>query len=316
MREFRPTVLVGVPQIWETIKKGVEGKVNSSGVLTRSLFWGAFKYKSFMTANNLPFANVLDSVVFGKVRQMTGGRLRFVFNGASGLADATRHFLSMTLAPMVVGYGLTETGGNGALGNPLSYTATSIGPVPGAIDIKLVSVPELNYSADADPAQGEIWMRGPAVFRGYLKNEEETKKVITPDGWFKTGDIGEFDSDGHLRVIDRLKNLVKLQGGEYIALEKLETAYRGSHFVNNIMVHADPQRSRPIAVVAPNEKVLAEEAKRQGVSQDQMHSDDKVKNAVLKDLVSTGKAAGLSSLEIVSAVVLAEEEWTPANVSL
>ncbi|ROT36246.1 long-chain-fatty-acid-CoA ligase [Sodiomyces alkalinus F11] len=313
MREFRPTVLVGVPQIWETIRKGVESKVNKSGVLTRSLFWGAFNYKSFMTRNHLPFAKVLDPIVFGKVRELTGGRLRFIFNGASGLAEGTRHFLSITLAPMVVGYGLTETGGNGALGNPLSYTASSIGPVPAAIDIKLVSVPELNYSADAGTAQGEIWMKGPAVFHGYFKNEEETKKAITPDGWFKTGDIGEFDSDGHLRVIDRLKNLVKLQGGEYIALEKLETAYRGSQFVNNIMVHADPEQSRPIAVIAPNEKVLAEEAQRQGVSETQMHSDAKVKSAVLKDLVAIGKKAGLSPLEIVSAVVLAEEEWTPAS---
>ncbi|OLN85253.1 Long-chain-fatty-acid-CoA ligase 1-like protein 2 [Colletotrichum chlorophyti] len=311
MREFRPTILVGVPQIWETVKKGVIAKVNSSSPLVQALFWGAFNYKSFMVQWGLPFATIFDSVVFAKVRELTGGRLRMIMNGASGIAYGTKHFLSMTVAPMLTGYGLTETGANGALGDPLEYTSTSIGSIPAAIDLKLVSIPDLNYSTDSTPPQGEIWVKGPAVLKEYYENPEETEKAITKDGWFKTGDIGEFDSVGHLRVIDRVKNLVKMQGGEYIALEKLESVYRGSPFVANLMVYGDGEHSRAIAVVVPNEKVLAEEAQKLGVDEHSMHTNKKVVDTVLKDLTSTGRKAGLSGLEIIGGLVLVDEEWTP-----
>lgn len=316
MREFRPTALVGVPQVWETVKKGVAAKVNSSSIFVKALFWGAFNYKSFMVKYGLPFATIFDNIVFKKVRELTGGRLRLIMNGASGISDGTKHFLSMTVAPMLTGYGLTETAANGALGDPLEYTSTAIGPIPAAVDVKLVSIPDLNYSTDSTPPQGEIWIKGPAVLKEYYKNPEETAKAITKDGWFKTGDIGEFDSVGHLKVIDRVKNLVKMQGGEYIALEKLESVYRGSHFVQNIMVYGDGEHSRAIAVIAPNEKVLAEEAQKLGVDEHDMHTNSKVVDTVLKDLVGAGRKAGLTGLEIVGGVVLVEEEWTPDSVSL
>nr|XP_036586959.1 amp-binding enzyme [Colletotrichum truncatum]KAF6797689.1 amp-binding enzyme [Colletotrichum truncatum] len=312
MREFGPSVLVGVPQVYETVRKGIIAKVNSSGPLIKNLFWAVFNYKSFMVKHGLPGAgSVFDSIVFGKVRELTGGRLRFILNGASGIADGTKHFLSMTVAPMLTGYGLTETAANGALGDPLAYTPNAIGPPPPAVEVKLVSIPDLNYSTDSNPPQGEIYIKGPAVLKEYYKNPEETEKAITKDGWFKTGDIGEFNSDGALNVIDRVKNLVKMQGGEYIALEKLESVYRGSQFVQNIMIYGDGEHSRAIAVIAPNEKVLTEEAQKLGVDQHDMHTNRKVVDAVLKDLVSAGRKAGLSGLEIIAGVVLVEEEWTP-----
>ncbi|TDZ25222.1 Acyl-CoA synthetase FUM16 [Colletotrichum orbiculare MAFF 240422] len=311
MREFRPTALVGVPQVWETVKKGVVAKVNSSSIFVKALFWGAFNYKSFMVKHGLPLATIFDNVVFKKVRELTGGRLRLIMNGASGISDGTKHFLSMTVAPMLTGYGLTETAANGALGDPLEYTSTAIGPIPAAVDVKLVSIPDLNYSTDTTPPQGEIWIKGLPVLKEYYKNPEETAKAITEDGWFKTGDIGEFDSVGHLKVIDRVKNLVKMQGGEYIALEKLESVYRSSPFVQNIMVYGDGEHSRAIAIVAPNEKVLSEEAQKLGVDEHDMHTNPKVVDAVLKDFISAGRKAGLTGLEIVGGVVIADEEWTP-----
>ncbi|KAL2135769.1 hypothetical protein VTI74DRAFT_6974 [Chaetomium olivicolor] len=313
MRTFAPTVMVGVPQIWETVKKGIESKVNSSGSLTRSLFWGAYNLKSFLVRNHLPGASVIDRVVFNQVRAMTGGRLRFIVNGASGIATPTLHFMSMVVAPMISGYGLTETCGNGALGCPLQWTADAIGPIPAAVEIKLVSIPELNYSTDAVPPQGEILIRGKPVLREYFENPEETAKAVTADGWFRTGDIGEFDSEGHVSVIDRVKNLVKLQGGEYIALEKLEAIYRGVAYVQNIMVHGDSGSPRPIAVVVPNEKVLGQKAAEMGVDEHSTHTDKKVKGAVLKALQDVARKEGLSAMETVCGVVLVEEEWTPAN---
>lgn len=311
MRELRPTVMVGVPQVWETVKKGVMSKLETASPIAKNLFWGAFNYKTFMSRNKLPFASILDGIVFKKVRDMTGGRLRFTMNGASGIADDTKHFLSMVLAPMLAGYGLTETCANGALGCPLEYSPNAVGPIAAAVEIKLVSIEDMNYSADSTPPQGEVWMRGKPILSEYWQNPEETSKALTEDGWFKTGDIGEFDANGHLKVIDRLKNLVKMAGGEYIALEKLEAVYRGAQTVANVMIHADPNHSRPIAVIFPNEKVLVEEAKKIGVDEHNMHSDKKVNSLVLKDMQAAGKRGGLSGMEIIAGVVITEDEWTP-----
>ncbi|EMR61258.1 putative long-chain-fatty-acid- ligase protein [Eutypa lata UCREL1] len=315
MRELEPTIMAGVPQIWETIKKGVEGKVNSGGALTRNLFWGAYNLKSLMVSLGLPGTGLLDTIVFNKVRQMTGGRIRFLFNGGSGISDGTLLFVSLVIAPMITGYGLTETCATGALGSPLQWTPHAIGPTPPALEIKLVSLPELNYSADSKPPQGEIWLRGKAVAKEYYKNEEETAKAFTPDGWFKTGDIGEIDAVGHVKVIDRVKNLVKVLGGEYVALEKLEAIYRGSAYVHNILVYADSSQPRAIAIVTPNEKPLAELAKSLGVDGNahSIHAHPKVRDAVLKDLAAVGRKGGLTSLEIVGGVTLVDDEWTPAN---
>lgn len=318
MRTLAPTILVGVPQVWETIKKGVMGRVNGGSLLVRSLFWGAFNTKSFLVSNNLPLQTIFDGPIFGQVRKLTGGRLRFIINGASGISKETAHFMSMVVAPMLTGYGLTETGGNGAVSSPQQFRLSgACGPVSTAIECKLVSIPDLNYSTSTTPPQGEIWVRGKPVLKEYYMNPEETAKAITPDGWFKTGDIGEFDDVGHLKIIDRVKNLVKLQGGEYIALEKLEATYRGSRAVQNLMIHGDSEHPRPIAVIFVSEPVIKEIAAGLGVSGGvhELVRDHKVRSAVFKDLVAQGKNAGLTGLETISGVVLTDEEWTPESVS-
>ncbi|KAI0899137.1 long-chain-fatty-acid-CoA ligase [Annulohypoxylon nitens] len=313
MRELAPTVMVGVPQIWETIRKGIESKVNSGSLLLRNVFWGAYGLKSLLTSTGLPGGGIIDALIFKQVRNMTGGRVRLLFNGASGISDGTRQFVSLVLAPMITGYGLTETCANGALGCPLQWTRNAIGPVPASLEIKLVSLPKLGYDAKATPPQGEILLRGLPVCSEYYKNPEETEKAFTSDGWFRTGDIGEFDPVGHVKVIDRVKNLVKMQGGEYIALEKLEAVYRGCEFVHNIMIHGDGEHPRAIAIVSPNEKPLNELAKKLGVDHAHAHSDPKVLDAVHKDLIGVGKKAGLTGLEMVVGVVLVEDEWTPTS---
>ncbi|KAK8100512.1 acyl-CoA synthetase [Apiospora kogelbergensis] len=318
MRELKPTVMAGVPQIWETIRKGVMSRLDTSNPILRALFWGALSFKSFMVQHKLPGATLFDGVVFGKVRELTGGQLRFTFNGGSGISDSTKQFVSLVLAPMMAGYGLTETCAAGALGCPLEYTSSAIGPIPGSCEAKLMSIPDLGYLTDVDHnevPQGEIWLRGMPIMTEYFRNPEETANALTPDGWFKTGDIGEFDADGHLRIIDRVKNLVKMQGGEYIALEKVEAVYRGSQVVTNVMVQADAGYPRPIAVVVINEKVLAAKAQEQrlGVDEHSMYRDPKARNLVLRDLQATGRRAGLSEMEIVSGVVVTDEEWTPAS---
>ena len=113
IKELKPTILVGVPAVWETVKKGVLGQLSKNSFLVKSLFWGAMSAKNFMLSNGIPGADTgasfLDSLVFKKVKEATGGRLRVVMNGGGPISKDTQHFLSMAIAPMINGYGLTET---------------------------------------------------------------------------------------------------------------------------------------------------------------------------------------------------------------
>ena len=145
---------------------------------------------------------------------------------------------------------------------------------------------------------------------------EETEESFTKDGWFKTGDIGEFDSHGHVRIIDRKKNLVKTLAGEYIALEKLESVYRSAPIVANICVYAAEDRQKPVAIIVPAEPALKKLAAEQGVKGDHLEElvhDKKLNNAVLKQLQDAGRKGGLAGFETVEGVVMADEEWTPQN---
>lgn len=221
IREFKPSVLVGVPQIWESVRKGIIAKVEAGSPVVKSLFWSALAAKSFLMGSSLPGSAILDAVVFKKIKDATGGRLKICLNGGGPIAKDTQRFVSMAIAPMVSGYGLTETTAMGALMDPQHWTTDAIGDIPSSIEIKLVDFPDAGYFAANTPPQGEIWIRGTSVLKEYYENEEETKASVTEDGWFKTGDIGEWDKNGHLRLIDRKKNLVKTLTGEYIALEKV-----------------------------------------------------------------------------------------------
>lgn len=319
IRELRPTVLVGVPQVWETIRKGIVSKVEAGGALTSKVFWGALSAKRFLLNTGIPGAGLLDSAVFNKVKDATGGRLRICMNGGGPVSKDTLNFISLAITPMINGYGLTETSAMGGLMDPLTWNDTAIGEMPACIEIKLVDFADAGYFTKNNPPQGEIWIRGGGVAAGYLDLEKETKESFTEDGWFKTGDIGEFDSKGQLKVIDRKKNLVKTLTGEYIALEKLESIYRSVPIVANIIVYAAQDQSKPVAIIVPAEPALKKIAQENGVSGDHLEElvhNDKINSVVLKQLQSAGQKAGLANFEIIAGVVLADEEWTPQNVSL
>ncbi|KAK0718128.1 hypothetical protein B0T26DRAFT_855439 [Lasiosphaeria miniovina] len=316
IREFKPSVLVGVPAVWETVKKGIVAKVNAGSPIVRGLFWGALALKERLMAAGLPGSGLLDAVVFKKIKEATGGRMKLCMNGGGPVSKDTQKFISMAICPMIIGYGLTETAANGTLQNPLEWTSESIGAMPAAVEAKLVDFPDAGYFATNKPnPQGEIWLRGPAVMSGYYENPKETAEAMQ-DGWFKTGDIGEWDKNGHLNIIDRKKNLVKTQNGEYIALEKLESIYRSAAVVANICVYADSTKTKPIAIIVPAEpalKKLANSIGIKGESLEELVHEKKLQQSVLKELQAAGRAGGLSGIEIIEGVVVSDEEWTPQN---
>jgi len=320
--EFKPTILVGVPAVWETVKKGIMARVHGMNAIVRNMFWAAMSAKSFMMHNSgyLPLSglgtSIVDTVVFKKIQEATGGRLRICMNGGGPIAKETQRFISMAIAPMIGGYGLTETSAMGALMDPLSWTDTALGELVGSVEVKLVDFPDAGYYATNKPPQGEIWIRGASVSSGYLNLDNETKESFTADGWFKTGDIGEFDASGNLRIIDRKKNLVKTLNGEYIALEKLESIYRSCPVVDNLCVYAAQDQNKPVAIVVPKEpalKKMAADAGVEGHGLGDLCHNEKVNAAVLKEMQSTGKRGGLAGIEIIEGVVLSDEEWTPQN---
>jgi long-chain acyl-CoA synthetase len=236
-------------------------------------------------------------------------------NGGGPVAKDTQRFISMAIAPMISGYGLTETSAMGAIMDPLAWTDDALGGLPASIEVKLVDFPDAGYYSTNNPPQGEIWIRGDSVADGYLDLEKETEENFY-DGWFKTGDIGEFDRDGNLKIIDRKKNLVKTQNGEYIALEKLESVYRATQVVANICVYADQSKNKPIAIIVPAEPALKALASENGCKSgelEEMCQDKKVNAAVLKALQAAGKKGGLAGIEIIEGVVIAPDEWTPQN---
>ncbi|KAF4637143.1 hypothetical protein G7Y89_g951 [Cudoniella acicularis] len=314
IQEFKPTFLVGIPAVWEQVKKGIIANVNKGSPLLQGLFWGAYYTKQFLMENNLPGSGILDALVFNKVKAATGGRLRCSMNGAAQIARDTQLFISLTVAPMINGYGMTETTAMGALCNPFHWTIDAHGDIPSCIEIKLVDFPEAGYFSTNTPhPQGEIWIRGESVMRGYYGAEELTKEAMEGE-WFKTGDIGEWDVNGHLKVIDRKKNLVKTLNGEYIALEKVCFFFPSSYFP--LFSDRPLTKTNPIAIIAPAEpalKKLAESLGVEGHGIGDLAHDVRVQAEVLKQLQSLGKKAGLAGMEIVVGVVLADEEWTAVN---
>ncbi|OCF30674.1 long-chain acyl-CoA synthetase, partial [Kwoniella heveanensis BCC8398] len=316
--EFRPTIMVGVPAVWELIRKGILGKVDSAGALKKNIFNFALGAKQTAHKYSIPFVGaVTDKVVFDGVRAQTGGRLKILFNGGGAVSRSTQAFLCTALVTMIQGYGLTESTAMACILNPgfMQYGAVG-GPVPAA-EIKLVDAKEAGYFSTNDPPQGEILIRGPAIFKGYYKRPDLDKEAFTEDGWFRTGDVGQWNKDGTLAIIDRLKNLVKLAGGEYIAIEHLESIYKSCPLVANGAIIANGEHNNPMMVVVAHPQNLPNFAKKNGLGdgEDLEHlcTDERVVDAALKELNNVGKKAGLKGLELLEAIVLVADEWTPES---
>ncbi|GAA5904425.1 hypothetical protein JCM6882_008906 [Rhodosporidiobolus microsporus] len=316
IRTLQPTIMVGVPAVWETIRKGIVSKVRAAGALKSKVFDLAVSAKRFGGRGSM-LGNAADAIVFNAVKQGTGGKLKYALSGGAPISKETQEFLTIALVMIIQGYGMTESTAMCCLLPPEFHQYHTVGcPVP-SNEIKLVDVEEAGYKSTNTPnPQGEIWIRGPSVTKGYYKRDDLTKESWTDDGWFKTGDVGQWNKDGTLSVIDRKKNLVKLAGGEYIALERLESAYRACEYVAAIMVHADSNANRPMAVIFPHEanlKKLASDTGNSSSSLSTLAHDSKIRDAVLKSLNAVGKKAGFKQLEVLSTVVITDEEWTPQN---
>ncbi|KAL0918022.1 hypothetical protein M5K25_013141 [Dendrobium thyrsiflorum] len=307
---LKPSIFCAVPRVLDRIYTGLQDKLSKGGLIKHTLFNVAYKYKLRNMINGSKHeeaAPFLDRIIFSKVKQGLGGNVRLILSGAAPLATHVEEFLRVvTCAHVQQGYGLTETcaGTFVSLPNCPSMLGTVGPPVPN-IDVRLESVPEMGYDALADQPRGEICIRGKTLFSGYHKREDLTNEVLV-DGWFHTGDIGEWQSDGSLKIIDRKKNIFKLSQGEYVAVENLENIYGSIAAIDSIWIYGSSFESFLVAVINPNIQALERWGEENDVSGEFscLCENPKAKEYILAELNKTAKAKKLKGFEFIKAIHL------------
>jgi long-chain acyl-CoA synthetase len=249
----RPTVLPAVPRVYEKVHANALGEIERAGGLrTRIGLWalGVGARTSRARRDGARVSGLLalqervaDRLVFAKVRERLGGRLRVGVSGAAPLSTDVMEFFHALGVPVIEGYGLTETASSATVNEPGNFRIGTVGrPVEGA---------EIRLADD-----GEILIRSDAVFAGYYKEPDATAAALTDDGWLRTGDVGELDEDGFLRITDRKKDLIITAGGKNIAPQNLENALKASRFVSQALVVGD-RRPYVTALVTLEEAEIA-----------------------------------------------------------
>ncbi|KAJ4797512.1 Long-Chain Acyl-CoA Synthetase [Rhynchospora pubera] len=310
MGMLKPTYFCAVPRVLERIYEGLQAKISATGFLTKALFNVAYNFKKgnmFWGSKQEEAGFVFDKLVFSMVKKMLGGRVKMIWSGGAPLVKNIEEFLRVvSCAHVCQGYGLTETSGPTlvALANEISMLST-VGPPLPVIDVRLESVPEMGYIAFDNPPRGEVCIRGDTVFAGYYKREDLTNEVLI-DGWFHTGDIGEWQPDGALKVIDRKKNIFKLSQGEYVAVEHLENVYTQLSCIDSIWVYGNSFQSFLVAVVNPNRKAIENWTSSNGISGNfkALCEDPKVKEHMLSEISRFAREKKLKGFEVVRAVHL------------
>ncbi|KAG5022880.1 hypothetical protein JHK82_018780 [Glycine max] len=310
VQALKPTIFCGVPRVFDRIYAGIKSKVSSAGGLQSTLFQCAYNYKLKSLEKGLPqhkAAPLFDRLVFDKTKLALGGRVRILLSGAAPLPRHVEEFMRVTSgSTLSQGYGLTEScaGCFTAIGDVYSMTGT-VGVPMTTIEARLESVPEMGYDALSNVPRGEICLRGNTLFSGYHKREDLTKEVMV-DGWFHTGDIGEWQSNGAMKIIDRKKNIFKLSQGEYIAVENIENKYLQCPLIASIWVYGNSFESFLVAVVIPERTVIEDWAKEHNVTDDFKSLCDnlKARKYILDELNSTGQKHQLRGFELLKAIHL------------
>ena len=260
--EVKPTVVLSVPRLYEKVYARVLENALSGSAIKRAIFfwakragerWATLSLAALPIPGGLAIKKkVADKLVFSKLQARTGGRIRFFVSGAAPLsADIAKFFYSAGL-PIIEGYGLTESSPVLTL-NPLDRIKLgTVGRAIPGVELKIAS-------------DGEILARGPNIMQGYYKLPEATRETLDTEGWLHTGDIGEIDSDGYLKITDRKKELLKTAGGKYIAPQPIEGMVKRNKYVANAVLYGD-RRKFPIILVVPNFDTLERWAQERGLT--------------------------------------------------
>lgn len=248
MLEVKPTVLLAVPRFYEKVYNRVLENISQAPAIRQKIFWWALNQgkavlELTMTGKKPGWwlskkHGLASKLVFSKLKERVGGRIRFFVSGAAPLsADIAEFFASLGMI-VLEGYGITETSPVLSVNKLEKFKFGKVGP----------AIPNVELKIDDD---GEILAKGPNIMKGYYKSPEATTEAIDPDGWFRTGDIGELDEDGHLKITDRKKSILVTSGGKNVAPAPLENALVLSPYIEQVMIIGD-QRNFISALLVPN----------------------------------------------------------------
>jgi len=312
---LKPTLMCAVPLILERIYKSMVDTMSRKGWFVEELFHYLVAYK--MKWQDRGFDTpLLNKTLFRRIRYFLGGKVRVMLSGGAPLAEDTHSLCRTCLSmPLIQGYGLTETASCATVTHTRDRMTGRAGAPLYDVHIKLVNWEDGNYRVTDTPnPRGEVHIGGDNVAVGYFKNPEETAANFYEENgrrWFRTGDIGEFDKDGVLKIIDRKKDLVKLQHGEYVSYGKTESVLKTAPIVENICAYADPSRDHIMAIIIPDKNQLANVNPE--ISIKEACHDVEVKKAVCKLLKDYGMKNGLKNFEVPTKVLMVLDEWTPDN---
>ncbi|NWU69592.1 ACSL5 ligase, partial [Pterocles burchelli] len=313
MKMLKPTLFPVVPRllnrVYDKIQSGAKSPVKRC-LLNFAVIMKMAEIKQGIIRND----SIWDQLIFKKIQETMGGRVRIMVTGAAPISPSVLTFLRAALGCQIFeAYGQTECSAGCTFSMPGDWTTGHVGAPLVCNIIKLDDVEEMNYYSSNN--EGEVCIKGPNVFKGYLKDPEKTAEAIDKDGWLHTGDIGKWLPNGTLKIIDRKKNIFKLAQGEYIAPEKIENVYVRSAPVAQVFVHGESLRSFLIGIVVPDPETLPEFAAKLGVkgSYEEICKNPAVKKAILEDMVRLGKEAGLKSFEQVKDLYIHTEMFSVEN---
>ncbi len=313
LKEVKPTIFVGVPRIFEKVFERARLKAIQAGRVNEMIFdWAIDVAKEYATISQagqpIPLAltakhGIADAIIFSKLRDFFGGRLRYCITGGAALSDEI--FLIFTGAGIAImqGYGLTETSPVVSSNNPSAVRVGTVGKPIRDVEVRIAE-------------DGEIEVRGPNVMLGYYHKPEATKEVFTTDGWFRTGDIGELDKDGFLKITDRKKELFKTSGGKYIAPSPIEQMLRSSKFVSQAVLVGN-ERKFPAALIVPNFEMLESYAKLKELeisSHDEFCTHPRILDLFARQIDAV--TPNLAQFEKVKAFSLLQNEFSVENGEL
>jgi long-chain acyl-CoA synthetase len=313
LAEVKPTVLFAVPRVFNRIYSGVEKQMESKPRPIRALFRAGLRIAAKKRQNQpvgvLESATLAlaDQLVFSKVRARFGGNLKYAVSGAAALAREVADFVDGLGITVYEGYGLTETSPIVSCNVPGHRKLGSVGrPIPG---VRVV----IDTQATGDAKNGEIVVYGPNVMQGYYKHKADTDAVFTPDGGFRTGDMGYLDDDNYLFITGRIKEQYKLENGKYVVPSPLEELVKLSPFVNNVMIYGD-NKPFNVALVVANVDALREWGAKNGVAAkrpEDLLTDPKVRAKMREELDRV--SADFKGYERIRNFALINEDFTLEN---
>ena len=310
LAEVHPTILVAVPRVFNKIYDSVSQQIAHKPAVIRKLFADGLKTaalhrdgKKGSWLRELELS-LDDKLIFSKVREKFGGKLKFVISASAALSKEVAEFVDALGIDVYEGYGLTETSPAVTINTPGHRKIGSVGRVIPGVRV------EIDRDVTGDPIDGEIVVYGPNVMQGYHERPEETRAALTPDGGLRTGDLGHLDEDGYLYITGRIKEQYKLENGKYVMPAPVEEHLKLSPYIANVMLHG-ANRPYNVAVVVPEKKMLEEWAANEKIDLAGAGAKARMQSLLHSEIETRG--AELRRYELPKRFVIADEDFTTDN---